>query len=45
MFDRVNTAMYDALRREGIDLPFPQREIHHRFSSKMVPIKVEQVKS
>jgi small-conductance mechanosensitive channel len=45
MFDRVNTAMYDALRREGIDLPFPQREIHHRFDSKMNPIRVEQVKS
>ena len=45
MFDRVNTAMYDALRREGIDIPMPQREIHHRFNSKMDPIKVEQVKS
>ena len=45
MFDRVNTAMYDALRREGIDIPMPQREIHHRFNSKMDPIKVVQVKS
>jgi MscS family membrane protein len=45
MFDRVNTAMYDALRREGIDVPFPQQEIHHRFNSKMDPIRVEQVKT
>lgn len=44
MFDRVNTAMYDALRREKIEVPFPQREIRHRFDSKMDPIKVEQVR-
>jgi small-conductance mechanosensitive channel len=45
MFDRVNTAMYNALRREGIDTPFPQREIHHRFSERSDPIKVEQVRT
>jgi small-conductance mechanosensitive channel len=45
MFDRVNTAMYIALNREGIDLPFPTREIHHRFTSQTDPIKVEQVRT
>jgi small-conductance mechanosensitive channel len=29
MFDKVNTAMYSALRKAGIDIPFPQRVVHH----------------
>lgn len=45
MFDRVNTAMYNALRREGIELPFPQREVHHRFKGMIEPLKVEQVRA
>jgi small-conductance mechanosensitive channel len=45
MFDRVNTAMYNALRREGIETPFPQREIHHRFATDADPIMVKQVRS
>jgi MscS family membrane protein len=45
MFDRVNTAMYNALRREDIEVPFPQREVHHRFGSYLDPIKVEQVRA
>ena len=32
MFDKVNTAVYKALKREGIELPFPQRDVWHRFS-------------
>lgn len=28
MFDKVNTAMYNALRKAGIETPFPQREIY-----------------
>jgi MscS family membrane protein len=28
MFDKVNTAMYNALRGAGIETPFPQREIY-----------------
>jgi len=28
MFDRVNTAMYNALNEAGIDIPFPQRVLH-----------------
>jgi MscS family membrane protein len=29
MFDRVNTALYKALQREGIELPFPQLDVHY----------------
>jgi small-conductance mechanosensitive channel len=32
MFDRVNTAMFDALKESGIEMPFPQRGLHHRIS-------------
>ena len=28
MFDRVNTALYDALNKEKIQLPFPQLDVH-----------------
>lgn len=28
MFDRVNTAIYNALKEENIQLPFPQMEVH-----------------
>ena len=28
MFDRVNTAMYKALKEEEISLPFPQMDVH-----------------
>ena len=28
MFDRVNTALYNALKEENIQLPFPQLEVH-----------------
>jgi len=30
MFDRVNTAMYNALNEAGIEIPFPQRVIMHK---------------
>jgi MscS family membrane protein len=30
MFDRVNTAIYQALADAKIEIPFPQREVHHR---------------
>ena len=32
MFDKVNTAMYKALNEANIDLPFPQREVHHKIN-------------
>ena len=28
MFDKVNTAMYIALRDAGVELPFPQRDVN-----------------
>ncbi|MGD8864712.1 MAG: mechanosensitive ion channel family protein [Anaerolineales bacterium] len=43
MFDRVNTAMYNALIREGIEIPFPQRDIHHHFGEGGEPFKIEQM--
>ncbi len=30
MFDKVNTAMYDALGEAGIEIPFPQRDVNHK---------------
>jgi small-conductance mechanosensitive channel len=30
MFDKVNTAMYNALNQAGIEVPFPQRDVWHR---------------
>ena len=36
MFDRVNTAMYKALQDAGIELPFPQQDVHHKIDAKDV---------
>jgi len=33
MFDRVNSAVYEALREADIVVPFPQREVHHKFDN------------
>jgi small-conductance mechanosensitive channel len=44
MFDRVNTAMYNALLKEGIEIPFPQRDLHHYYGEGGQPFKVEQVR-
>jgi small-conductance mechanosensitive channel len=30
MFDKVNTAMYNALNEAGIEIPFPQRDVYHK---------------
>lgn len=32
MFDKVNTAMYNALNAAGIQIPFPQRDVHHKLA-------------
>jgi MscS family membrane protein len=32
MFDKVNTAMYQALYEANIELPFPQRVVHHKIN-------------
>lgn len=31
MFDRVNTALYQALNEAGIEIPNPQLDVHHHF--------------
>lgn len=33
MFDKVNTAMYNALNEANIEIPFPQRDIHFKIDS------------
>lgn len=33
MFDRVNTAIYNGLNQAGVELPFPQRDLHHKIDS------------
>ncbi len=33
--DRVNTAVYGALRTAGITVPFPQRDLHHHLAPEM----------
>ena len=44
MFDRVNTAMYNALLKEGIDIPFPQRDLHHYLGQNGEGFRIEQVR-
>lgn len=33
MFDKVNTAMYNALNEANIEIPFPHRDVNHRFGA------------
>ncbi len=33
MFDRVNTAIYNALNEAGIEMPYPQMDVHHKIGS------------
>jgi len=33
MFDKVNTAMYNALNQAGIMMPFPQMDVHHKIDN------------
>lgn len=33
MFDRVNTAIYKSLKQADIEIPFPQRDVHHKVDS------------
>jgi small-conductance mechanosensitive channel len=32
MFDRVNTAIYKALDKAGVSIPFPQQEVYHKIN-------------
>lgn len=45
MFDQVNTAIYKALKEEGIEIPFPQRDVHHKIdpeTAARIPLAVRQ---
>ena len=33
MFDSVNTAIYHGLNNAGVVIPFPQRDVHHKFGN------------
>ncbi|MBC8505129.1 MAG: mechanosensitive ion channel family protein [Anaerolineales bacterium] len=33
MFDLVNTAVYNALNTAGIEMPYPQMDVHHKIDS------------
>lgn len=33
MFDRVNTALYNALNEAGIEMPFPSQAVYHKIES------------
>ena len=39
MFDKVNTAVYRALKEAGIEIPFPQQDVHFRID----PQEIEQI--
>ena len=41
MFDRVNTALYNALNEAGIEMPFPSQEVYHKIDSEDVPQFIE----
>jgi small-conductance mechanosensitive channel len=37
MFDRVNTALYNALNEAGIEMPFPSQEVYHKIAKDDLP--------
>ena len=37
MFDRVNSAIYRALEDAGVEVPFPQQDIHHKIDEGDIP--------
>jgi len=44
MFDKVNSAIYNALNQAGIEMPFPQVDVHHKLSGPQAE-GVEQILS
>lgn len=34
MFDSVNSAIYNALNQAGIEMPYPQMDVHHKIDSR-----------
>ena len=45
MFDRVNSAIYKALNEQGIGIPNPQLEVHHRFDSQQAPLLTRELEA
>lgn len=43
MFDRVNSAIYKALTEQGIGIPNPQLDVHHRFDDQKEPLLTRQL--
>ena len=43
MFDRVNSAIYRALNEQGIGIPNPQLDVHHRFDNQQTPLLTQQL--
>ena len=41
MFDRVNSAIYLALNEQGIGIPNPQLDVHHRFDNQETPLLMQ----
>lgn len=44
MFDKVNSAMFDALKKAGIEMPFPQRGVHHKISREQAERLAEAIR-
>ena len=42
MFDSVNSEIYKALSEQGISIPNPQLDVHHRFDSQQAPLLTQQ---
>ncbi len=45
MFDRVNTAVYQALEDAGIEVPNPQLDIHHKLDADDAAVLMRELKS
>ncbi|MCJ7569397.1 MAG: mechanosensitive ion channel family protein [Anaerolineales bacterium] len=45
MFDQVNSAIYRALNDQGIGIPNPQLDVHHRFDSQQAPLLTRQLEA
>ncbi len=44
MFDRVNSAVYNALAEAGIEIPMTQREVHHKIDQEQTRRIIEVVR-
>ncbi|HUF39969.1 MAG TPA: mechanosensitive ion channel domain-containing protein [Anaerolineales bacterium] len=44
MYDRVNSAIYDAVKAAGIELPYPQRVLHHEIAPEQMDTIAARIK-